>query len=223
MLTRIAMVMAIASSVLLFGASEDASACHRGDPGIPHGNQTSCDGGGVVDLTNLTNLVLVDANGDVVGRISSLSESHAQVILFTPDQRPFRLEISFIGLRSGSGFRSTTYNVKYEEPGCLATDTAYLDPVNAVPNIFYESALIQSAVGVIPWVGTSFEKQLLTVTSLLGFDGLCEDDVSLPSKLFYPAEQLTDEFGALVDNIHDLYPPPFRICFADDIDCIIGP
>jgi len=43
MLARIAMVMAIALSVLLVGAPEDASACHKGDP---HGSATSCDGGG---------------------------------------------------------------------------------------------------------------------------------------------------------------------------------
>ena len=45
MLPRIVLVTAIASWVLLFGAPEDASACHKGDPPIPHGAAT-CDGGG---------------------------------------------------------------------------------------------------------------------------------------------------------------------------------
>ena len=72
MLARIVMVTAIASLVLLFGAPEDAVACHRGDPRIPHGNQTSCDGGGGVTPTNF---VLVDGTGNVVGPVLGFDPS----------------------------------------------------------------------------------------------------------------------------------------------------
>ena len=61
MLARLIMVTASASLALLFGAPEDALACHRGDP---HGSATSCDGGGGGGgAGDLTNLVLVDATG----------------------------------------------------------------------------------------------------------------------------------------------------------------
>jgi len=132
MLTRIVMVTTIASLVLLFGAPKDAVACHRGDP---HGSATSCDGGGGVDLTNL---VMVDANGNVVGRISSLEVGHANVIVFTPDQRPFLLHISAGDLQNGFGFRDGE-RLYYEESGCPDTGSTYLPPGSNWPDIFYEN------------------------------------------------------------------------------------
>jgi len=73
MLARIVMVTAIALLVLLVGAPEDAVACHRGDPRVPHGNQTSCDGGGGGTPTEF---VLVDDNGDVVGPVINYGPEH---------------------------------------------------------------------------------------------------------------------------------------------------
>ncbi len=61
MLARTVMVTAIASLVLLFGAPKDALACHKGDPRIPHGSVTTCDGGGGVPIN--TSLVVVDGTG----------------------------------------------------------------------------------------------------------------------------------------------------------------
>ena len=163
------MVTAIASWVLLFGAPEDALACHRGDP---HGSATSCDGGGEVDLTNL---VMVDANGDVVGSISNLDEARAHVIVLTPDQRPFRLEVELGRLRVDLGWKEQgSPSVFYEELGCLDTDTALLAPLNAVPNIFHEVALIpDGAGGLVPWVGTSFENPSREYNSQIASDGSC--------------------------------------------------
>ncbi len=43
MLARLVMVTAMASLVLLFGMPQSALACHQG---VPHGNETSCDGAG---------------------------------------------------------------------------------------------------------------------------------------------------------------------------------
>ena len=54
-----------------------ALACHKGDPPIPHGPAT-CDGGDGVDLTNL---VMVDASGEVVGPVSTLELGRAFVIV----------------------------------------------------------------------------------------------------------------------------------------------
>ena len=63
MLARNVMVTAIASLVILFGAPKNTLACNKG---VPHGNQTSCDGGGGVTPTNF---VLLDASGVQVGNV----------------------------------------------------------------------------------------------------------------------------------------------------------
>ncbi len=219
MLARIAMVMAIALLALLLGAPEDALACHKGDPPIPHGAQVSCD---VVGGTDFTDLVLVDANGYVIGPISWVHEDRVQVIAFTPDGRPFRLSINVTDLllyqdssdvkmfdQAGGG------NVLYYEAlGCLSSDVPYLDLKNAVPDVFYEVALITASAGhVVPFVATSLETVRSDFWSLDQSGGTaCENlTTQITNKVVYPAEQLTDEFGTLVNDIYDLYPLPFRI------------
>ena len=150
MLARIAMVTAIALSVLLFGSPEDALACHKGDPGIPHGGATSCDGGGGADLTNL---VLVDANGNVVGPILNFDARFAHVIVFTPDQRPFRLPIFLADLMRGDGFKDFGSHLYYEEEGCPDTSGPYLIPTYGIPNIFHAFALRKDGAGAMPDFG----------------------------------------------------------------------
>ena len=49
------------------------------------------------------------------------------------------------------------------------------------------------------------------ILSQLFGDGSCSDFGTPQNGPFYPAEQLTDEFGNLVENINDLYPPPLVI------------
>ena len=208
MLARIVMATAIASLVLLFGAPNYVQACHRGDPRVPHGSKTSCDGRVGV---NLTNLVLVDANGNVVGRISNLDHDIAHVIVFTPDQRPFRLAIRLGALSDGGGFQVVGPILYYEGSGCPDTGATYIAPVNVVPDIFHEVSLFRNGTGgLVPWVGTSFEHPLRVFLSQLNGDGTC---VELGPRIdnYYLAEQLTDEFGFPVADIADLYPPPLRI------------
>ena len=65
--------------------------------------------------------------------------------------------------------------------------------------------------GLIPWVGTSFENLLREMDSRRGVNGICVDFPVPEPGNWYPAEQLTDESGFLVDDINDLYPPPLRI------------
>jgi hypothetical protein len=200
---------------------EDALACHKGDPPIPHGAAT-CDGGGGGG-GDLTNLVLVDATGNVVGPIFNLGNQNAHVIVFTPDQRAFRLYIPISILYFGDGFRETGLTLYYEGSECPDNGATYIAPGHAVPDIFHEVGLIPDGTGgLVPWVGTSFEHPLRTFLSQRNSDGTCTDFAPRITN-YYPAEQLTDEFGLLVDDIHDLYPPPFRICAANDIDCITGP
>jgi len=126
------------------------------------------------DGVKLTNLVLVDANGNVVGPILNFDTWMAHVIVFTPDQRPFRLIVGLRELRLGGGFQQQGTQVYYENLGCPATDTAYSDPRNAVPNIFHEVALIpDGAGGLVPWVGTSFENPSREYNSQIASDGSC--------------------------------------------------
>ena len=66
MFARLVIVTAMASLVLLLGAPKNTLACHKGDPGVPHGAQTTCDGDGVP-----TTFVLKDVSGNVVGPASS--------------------------------------------------------------------------------------------------------------------------------------------------------
>jgi len=213
MLARIVMVTAIALLVLLVGAPEDAVACHRGDPLVPHGNQTSCDGGGGVTPTDF---VLVDANGDVVGPVINYGPEHLrkslanlQVIASTQDQRLFFLTIQFDILSVGRGFQPQgQLVVRFELLGCEGD--AYISAANAVPNVFYEHGLLPDGTGgSIPFVGTSFEIQFLTSQSRIQPDGSCYDTQEALDG--YPAERLTDEFGDPIFNIDDLYPPPLRI------------
>ncbi len=72
MLVRIVMVTAFALSVLLFGAPEDAVACHKGDPGIPHGGAASCYGGGGGGTTTLGDL---NCTADQIAKFNDSSEA----------------------------------------------------------------------------------------------------------------------------------------------------
>ncbi len=65
MLARNVMVTAIASLVILFGAPKNTLACNKG---VPHGNQTSCDGGGGGGVKILSP-VLVDGNLEPIGTV----------------------------------------------------------------------------------------------------------------------------------------------------------
>ncbi len=213
MLARIAMVMAIASLVLLFGAPEDALACHKGDPGIPHGGAASCDGGGGGTPTDF---VLVDANGDVVGPVIGFdlnTDGNAaggiHVIVSTPNQGSILLPLPFGNLLEGIGFRrpGATY-LYFENSGCPEIDTAYLFPGKAVPNVFPEVGMHGREL----WIGTSIEIQPVRFfLSRRRTTGAClEIDPPTPGP-YSPAEQLTDEFGDPVNHIDDLYPPPLRV------------
>ena len=217
MLTRIAMVTASASLVLLFGVSKDALACHRGDP---HGSATSCDGGGGVDLTNF---VMVDANGDVVGPVLSFDlnpalpspEDQVHVIISTPNQGQIILSVYLPDLRNNEGFHLPRGGWLYfENPGCSESDTAYLSNRFAVPNVFPEVGFILGTITPTRelWIGTSIAPQLDRVFFSRRRDGgVCDELDPQISGPYYPAEQLTDEDGLPVDDINVLYPPPLRI------------
>ena len=206
-------VIAIASLALLLGAPEDAVACHRGDPRVPHGNQTFCDGGGGGTPTEF---IMLDGNGGVVGPVinygpdvSKITLTNLQVIASTQDQRLFFLGIDFDLLQRGDGFRPQGQTVVWFENFECEGDV-YLDVKSVVPNVFYAVALLPNGNGgLIPFVSTSFEVQFPTILSAIQSDGSCSP-VSGPQGLF-PAEQLTDEFGDLVYDINTLYPPPLRI------------
>ena len=84
MLARLVMVTATASLVLLFGMPQSALACHKGEPGIPHGAQTICDGDGtptpkIVFITSTTydgalgGLVVADAECQALADAAGLS------------------------------------------------------------------------------------------------------------------------------------------------------
>ena len=102
----------------------------------------------------------------------------------------------------------------FENSGCSETDTAYLSPNNAVPNVFPEVGFF---IGAFPftlelWIGTSIESQLVRVFLSRRRDGGVCDELDPPiSGPYYPAEQLTDEAGFPVDDINVLYPPPLVI------------
>ena len=86
----------------------------------------------------------------------------------------------------------------------------YLNNQHAVPDIFHEAALTPDGTGgLVPWVGTSLENPLRDMRSRRQGDGSCRD--ILQAGNYYPAAQLTDESGFLVDDINDLYPGPLRI------------
>ncbi len=162
--------------------------------------------------------MLVDGNGDVVGPVIGFDlgatkfSSYASVIVSTPNQGQVLLRINFEGLQESHGFEPQgQLEVYFESLECPENDTAYLFPRNAVPNVFLEATIFSD--GVL-WIGTSFEHQTQRrFFSRLRGDGLCQElqTVGIVCRNCYPAEQLTDEFGALVEDIDDLYPPPLRI------------
>ncbi len=57
--------------LVLVAAPQNALACHKGDPGIPHGNQTTCDGLPPLSVTKIvfiTSTIFADGNlGGIVG------------------------------------------------------------------------------------------------------------------------------------------------------------
>ncbi len=86
---------------------------------------------------------------------------------------------------------------RYYEESCPDTGATYLAPNFAVPDIFYESALVPDGNGgLVPWVGTSFEHPLVVIHSQRGRDGTCVE-IGPRNSNYYPAAQLTDEFGFL--------------------------
>ncbi len=114
-----------------------------------------------------------DANGNFVGEVLNLANT-LYVNFITPDQRRFRLTTTIRELRKGVGFQSIGQGVNFESLGCPDTDTAYIGPENAVPNIFHEVALIpDGAGGLVPWVGTSFENPSREYNSQIASDGSC--------------------------------------------------
>ena len=128
-----------------------------------------------------------DANGNFVGEVLNLANT-LYVNFITPDQRRFRLTTTIRELRKGIGFQSIGQGVNFESLGCPDTDTAYIGPENAVPNIFHEVALIPDGTGgLVPWVGTSFENPRRRILSTLSGDGSCFNHTIPQNDDFYPA------------------------------------
>lgn len=222
MLSRIAMVTAIASLVLMFGAPKDALACHKGKP---HRGEICDDGGGGGRTPpDLNNLMLVDANGNDVGPVYGFSYPDLFAVLVTPDQRAFAAPIAGRQLFTNKttvydvDFYSTGYpwpnTVFFDELGCVGN--AFLEPNHVIPGVLYESALTDSGPdGVRAWVATSFTpltKSTQYLGSAIRSGGQCQNFSNQPSvEQIYPAEQLTDDVGFPVDDLHDLYPLPLRL------------
>ena len=77
-----------------------------------------------------------------------------------------------------------------------------------LPPFFHAFALpSDGAGGLVPWVATTTTIQNVFVQS--SFNGGCSNTGDVLS--LYPAEQLMDRFGNLVDDINDLYVPPFKV------------
>ena len=112
-----------------------------------------------------------------------------------------------------TAFRRTSQGaVYYEAVGCPPNDTAFLQDETAKPDTFHEFALLPDGIGgVEPWVGTSFENPTRGILSQHFGDGSCSDFGTAQNGPFYPGEQLTDEFGDLVEDLNVLYPPPLVI------------
>jgi len=114
-------------------------------------------------------------------------------------------------LVNGVGFRAGAHRLFYEKSECPDTGATYLEWGSGWPDIFYDVELISDGNGgYAPWVATSFQNPR-EMLSRIDADGNCHEIEPSQPGLYSPAEQLTDEFGALVEDIDDLYPPPLRI------------
>jgi hypothetical protein len=74
-------VLAVGLFVLV-AAPQNALACHKGDPGIPHGNQTSCDG--LPPLSGDQDVFVTMNDGDMVTLATSGSLEVFAVCTVTP-------------------------------------------------------------------------------------------------------------------------------------------
>ena len=130
-------VLAVGLFVLV-AAPQNALACHKGDPGIPHGAQTSCDGlpppsGGIGTL--------LDENGVTIGQVVGIGAQGAPAkpivnILFEVDGQTFSAAVvsAFPGGSSmGEGFQLNA-KVWFSQSNCMGD--AWVTP--GVGSAFFE-------------------------------------------------------------------------------------
>ena len=210
MLARIAMVMAIAALALLIGAPEDALACHKGDPGIPHGSATSCGG----KTENILSPVLVDGNLEPIGTVVGVTDL-LHVITLVEVQNDFdetrltALQANWKQVENNGPFFDTKIvrrDVAFDGLGC--TGQAFITPNILVIRI--TDTVFASAVTGGEWyVATSTNEVLFVRQSLLVpgpgiLDSTCQTPFGPFDQTGAPAEQV--EF-----NIFDRFPLPYTL------------
>ncbi len=212
MLARIVMVTAIALIFLLVGAPEDALACHKGDPPIPHGAAT-CDGGGGGGGT--TSPILFDGNLEPIGTVVGVLGQPAVIIVVDVqngfgDTRLTVLEAYFSDDDTSNPFNTgglIKNVVRFDVLGCAGRAFITLtSPWTSIGGNIFASALMGRDANAEWCVATSKESEPFVARSQLGSDQLC-----IPVGPFFNVQ------GAPADlvevNIFDRFPLPYSLEF----------